>query len=384
MDLDQVKDQQDQILKIIYETPSEPEKLPVDGVLNYIHKLPHSDIVFIFGDLGHKIKSFADSIDLDHPDLTNFCEGQLSGKQQETFSKIALDLISLFLFCRNNDISSSVLEALKQIICKHSIFSKIETCIDSPLENQLHVRFVKYKDYREKIRSTKKCQKIKLNTHLIGSKENWKNYPNNLFEYSRHNNIFQKQIKEADIKRKTFLDHGLTFMAQEIEKDIIKIKSQIDLSRYIGFNKISITYVAIVLAKMCGFDAEENTMDSSLFLYEENKKISLNAQIYSIQELRDRCPENILNLIKYLENFPQLNNKPLFDHYRVVLPCWDYPSSDQKIPFSLADSSGKFLEFFDLFEAQKFYNLELVKKNKIVGALLGERDGEHFFISYFL
>ena len=343
MDLDQVKDQQDQILKIIYDTSPEPEKLPVDGILNYIHKIPRSDIVFIFDDLGHKIKSFADIIDLDHPDLTNFCDGQLSGKQQETFSKIALDLISLFLFCKNNDISSSVLEALKQIICKHSVFSKIETCIDSPLENQLHIRFVKYRDYREKIRSTKKCQKIKLNTRLIGSKENWKNYSNNLFEYSRHNNIFQKQIKEADIKRKTFLDHGLTFMAQEIEKDIIKIKSQIDLSRYIGFNKISITYVAIVLAKMCGFDIEENTIDSSLFLYEENKKILLNSQIYSIQEFRDHCPENILNLINYLENFPQLNNKPLFDHYRVVLPCWDHPSSDQKIPFSLADSSGKLL-----------------------------------------
>jgi hypothetical protein len=135
---------------------------------------------------------------------------------------------------------------------------------------------------------------------------------------------------------------------------------------------------------MCGFDIEENTIDSSLFLYEENKKILLNSQIYSIQEFRDHCPENILNLINYLENFPQLNNKPLFDHYRVVLPCWDHPSSDQKIPFSLADSSGKLLEFFDLFEAQKFYNLELIKKNKIVGALLGERDGEHFFISYFL
>ena len=384
MDLDQVKSQQDQILKIIYDTSSEPEKLPVDGILNSIHKLVPSDISFIFGNLGHKIKSFAEIIDLDHPDLTNFCEGQLSGKEQETFSKIALDLISLFLFCKNNDISPSVLEALRQSVCKHNVFSKIETCIDSPLENQLHVRFVRYRDYREKIRSTKKCQKIKLNTCLIGGKENWKNYSNNLFDYSRYNNIFYKQIKEADIKRKTFFDHGLTFMAQEIEKDILKIKSQIDSSRYLGFNKISITYVAIVLAKMCGFNIDEHTMESSLSLLEENKKIFLEAQVYSIQELRDQCPENILNLIKHLESFPQLNNKPLFDHYRVVLPCWDHPSSDQKIPFSLTDSSGKFLEFFDLFEAQKFYNLELVKKNIIVGALLGERDGEHFFISYFL
>ena len=65
------------------------------------------------------------------------------------------------------------------------------------------------------------------------------------------------------------------------------------------------------------------------------------------------------------------------------MPCLDFPRSDEKLPVSLQDKTGRFLEFFDLDEAQKQYNMNLVRDENLLGVLLGERDGEHFFISYF-
>ena len=382
MNFERIKAQQDLILKRIYSSFVEPEKSPATGILNKISTVKLNEIDLIFGHIGHKIKSFVEIIDLDHPDIDNFLEGHLAGEKKGTFSKISLDLIDIFNFCKGKDISFSITECLQNKIYESDIFSKLENCIDSSLDNQLHVRFVKNIDHREKIRSTKKFQNIKLNTVLAGGKDTWDNYPDGLFNYSRYNNMFSKNLFDAKARTKAFIDHGLIFMAEEAEKKIKEINYQERSSKYFGFNRISVIYAAIILAKMCGFNVDEKDMESSLFLDKE-KKIFLSSKIYNFSEISNQCSDKIIGLVKHLECFPQLNYKPLFDHYRVVLPCLDFPRSDEKLPVSLQDKTGRFLEFFDLDEAQKQYNMNLVRDENLLGVLLGERDGEHFFISYF-
>ena len=92
-------------------------------------------------------------------------------------------------------------------------------------------------------------------------------------------------------------------------------------------------------------------------------------------------PPRMKELVEFLESFPEASGHPLFDHYRVLVPGLDYPNINQAKP-AYRKASGEAVEFMNAEAAQYDFDRYLVENGHVPAILLGERDGDHYFISY--
>jgi hypothetical protein len=389
MNYDKIKVQQNYLFEKIYCCNKQKNNAEYVGILKDIRSLRMSDVKLAFGEFGERLKNFSHEIDIEHPDLNFIFGGQLSGDKENTFSRDCIDFFKLFYFSIENKISSSLLDTIRNHIFSNQWFSKINRIIDSPEKNQLNVRFVADKKIRKQIRCTKKTQSVQLSDSLLRIKTYWDDCPEDFNQYLVISDDIDKtnQIKDAVKQKKQLLDHGLSNMADEADRHIRQIQENI----YFGFSKVTLPFVAIVLAKMCGFDRVTTSHKVSLVFDKENiefdsifssnlyfKDFEFHCNAYNYYEILDIVPSNIINLISYIEKFPEANNRPLFDHYRVLLPSLNL--RNQNVEFK--DKNFEFCKNIDDF--QKKLDFILFKEKHFVGALLGERDGVHFFISYFM
>lgn len=361
------------------------------GLLRYLNRLSIIEAQYALLNFGEKLKLFTDLIDIHHPDLANLYEGHLIGEAEGSFSKESTDLIRICLFIKQFGLSKNALCSLRNSILYHSKYAFLSKVIDSPIANQLHVRFVKSPQIREKIRLTKKCQDIFMPKEYH---DQWEALPNNLDAFSRHSNVFSSEIEQIQERKKVFLNHGLTSLASELDKSIEDISVQSSKQTYLGFNKIKIPFVALVLAKMHGFVKRSDSLyDRAFYDIEKSKfefdfsiqsssSIRLYSKVFMQHEFSDIDNEEIKSLVSYLESLPELGNRPAFDYYRVVVPSFFPIFSDSK-PFQFRNKFNEIVSFDDSNEAYLALSKELLAEN-LFGALIGERDGEHYFISYFV
>jgi hypothetical protein len=393
MNYELLKAQQNDLLEKIYSPYKKDTLSNSEGVLKDIESLSLDDCIFAFGEFGQRLKLFCDEIDISHPDLSSVYNGHLVGYKENTFSQECVDFLKLIYFVKQNKLSLNILKNLRDSIFLNQYFSKIDKCIDSPLKNQLHIRFLKDKKLREKTRLTKKTQHVFLSDSLLRIKTYWEDCPEDLNQYIRISSDINKsdQVKKASNRFKNLLDHGLTNMADEVDRQIKQIKEDI----YFGFNKVTLPFVSTVLAKICGFNRNVNSHKASLVLSKEDlgtgniesyfpfiHDFQLYSKAYNYYEIIDMVPSYLNELISYLECFPELGNRPLFDHYRIIFPSLNV--KNKNFPVVLKNKDGSTICCESLEDLQKNIDCVLFKENNFIGALLGERDGVHFFISYFM
>jgi hypothetical protein len=400
--------QQKEILGRIYSSDQLKEQTEVDGLLKVIRDYSVEEVSYVMGEFGTRLRAFSYSIDLTHPDLRRIFNGQLVGETDGTFSKDACDLLKLAVYGRGWGLSPNVLENLKQVIKKHDYFKILNQVVDSPLENQLHVRFVPTPLLRQQIRYSKRAQPVSLVTLYKNGKSMWDSHPDNFQCYYRYTNRFQKELNQIEERKNHFLNHGLTAMASEIQKAIDEIKLKAVNETYYGFNRISMVSVCIILGKMLGYEicedykhghssmgvvafAKPNVFKEYDFFddrcYDEmifwHNKVEYYPIAYTYEELKDEASPEIIKLVDYLESFPEIGGKPLFDHYRVLVPGLNYLNHYQTSPFHIKALDGN-RQFFDSIQNGQFeLDQHLLKTKVIVGVLLGDVDGDHYFISYF-
>lgn len=387
---DDLKNRFNQTLEAAKTSSPEQECLTT-GLLRYINKLSIIEAQYALLDFGEKLKLFADLIDIHHPDLANLYEGHLIGEAEGSFSKEATDLIRICLFIKQFGLSKTALNSLRNSILFHKEYSFFSKVIDSPLTNQLHVRFVKSPQIRRQIRLTKKCQDIFMPKEYH---DQWESLPDNLDAFSRHSNVFASEIAQIQERKKVFIDHGLRALASELEKSIEEISIEYSKQSYLGFNKVKIPFVALVLAKMHGFakriepisgrvvyDIEESKFNLD-FLLQSRPSVRLSSKVFMQHELTDIENKQISSLMNHLESLPELGNKPAFDYYRVIVPSF-FPILSESKPCQFRNKSNEIVSFDNSNEAY----LSLCKKllaEDLFGALIGERDGENYFICYFM
>lgn len=356
--LDQVN-----ILKKLFHSDFEPHKFKeLNGIIKDILGFKQNEIENVLGTLGLKIFDFSNVLDIEkpHPDIFNIYEGQLIGDLDGTFSRQATDLLKISSFAKDNNVSLEIRENLKLLILNHDFYATLSKYIDSPFSNLLHVRFVSDDHNRKLIRSEKNVQRIILES-------DYRNLcPEDFKSYVRHEDLYDKDLQEAIKKKEHLCKFNLIEMSKEVEKYIEEIKIKIEKEQYFGFNKISLIDAATILANMfeLPYDIQHNRFAAS-----HKYKIDLDVDstefleyipsIYPFEKLRESSSSDVIEVVNHLDNFPEIGGKPLFDHYRVLLPSFDY-----KLPSPLST------------------DILLIKNKKFIGILLGERDGEHYFISY--
>jgi len=398
---------QKKALANIFEKPSETMKIKdvKNSILSEIQKTKYtSEIVeaALGIKLGSKLYSFAKSIDLDHPLLNTLFKGQLLNGE---FSKDCCALLDLAKYAVET--KSRAATRIKKILPKNSLHRDIEKYVDDPSVNQLHVRLVADQAERDKIRATKKAQTINVNLIEKRGVEIWRNEHPTFFNYSRNVNMYEEELKEVQKEYDHFMSLRCEDLAQQVKEEMDKLKNQ-NQEKYFGFNKISMTNAAIVLAKVHGYKITHDTKsngrmcnqkiiasrdlfgDCSNFFFNsvgENTDYTwfgFEPRNYTIMEFREfnNIPQSMEKLIAHLEKFPEINGKPLFDHYRIMIPSVRYPSTSSS-QCSYIDNDKNQVDG-PLDKVRKELDMILFEKGFYSPVLLGEKDADSYFISYFV
>lgn len=402
-----VDNHQLQFLEKIYESKPHGPPRKLTGILKTILSCSNEDVLVALGSFGIKLKIFASYIDkeIPHPDIFSVYDGELVSEVEGSFSRDAGDVLKIV--AENSWISGAVLASLERFVKRHQTYDSLMQAIEDPWKNLLHVRFVPSRDQRDAIRLNKRIQDV--NTDLLYRRglEFWESQPSDFKSYMRWSCMYQSDIDQASIRHKHFSDLGLSLMASEIRNSIDKLRKEAETSQYFGFNKISLTSASVVLAKQSGFkyhvrspesfDRDKILIDNKSFkynffpdkkdsLFDDSNFVSLefSPRVYTYHELEPYASEKTKSVVDYLERFPEALGYPLFDHYRVLVPGVNYPSEEcQRLPFHIRLPSGNDFSYPQLQKVQMRLDAELLRQNEIVGLLLGEKDGDCYFISYF-
>ena len=120
---------------------------------------------------------------------------------------------------------------------------------------------------------------------------------------------------------------------------------------------------------------------NSLFDDNNLNTLYMMPMIYTLHDFYDYLSTSIREVIYHLECFPETNGMALFDHYKVVFPSMFYFNTEETT-YKFRMSNGEIFSSKDIIKAQATLDSELLKEKEIAGALLGERDGEYYFICY--
>ena len=296
-----------------------------------ITKYPPLVVRKALGDIGNDLLYFSKEIDLDHPDMGYF---NLSKKIYESFSLVNLAI--------KNNLEKSI-EGIEDLYSSELQFYKEIGCLEKAFP-----RFLKSRKKIQMIRRSKKISNVYLNNFFKSPRTIWDNSPND-FEIFLKNKSYNSYLEEAEEMISKFRNLGCDEMADHIEFNLNKIKS-VFKNNYFGYKELSISNAAVILSKMHNFKLQRKHSKWEI----SYKNLEYKPKVFPLHYIKKIKKQRITNLICDLEK------KPLFDHYFVVVPSY-------------------------LKGNKKFSNDEIlnkISKNDIIPVVMGERGFKTYFISY--
>jgi len=382
-----ISEEQEGILKGIRDCSPPVSSEEVGGVLKFIRDCNPEHISSILGPYGMGMQRFALAIDLNnpHPDLSanHECFDDLSS----SFGLLVQDLLRIVSI---GDLSSEIIEDLSATFGRAYRRLSYSYKLEDPVVDQLHVRFVPSRTHRDYIRSSRCVTHIEMPDLA----------PPEISDFSeshRDHRKYQKDIAEAKKRLKHFEEMNLPAMSENIKDSIKSMKEE--SGEYYGFNEISLVMTASILAESMGYELHDRFYRATRYHFKDYNfwymKVGDNdlstlmdgitgyhPQMYPYHQLIEYASDEIKELVDFLEEFPEINGLPLFDHYLVVVPGLDFPNDCQYPPYRHLTRSGEVFSSEDLRLARDSLNKTLIAGNFLNCALLGERAGKYYFISY--
>jgi hypothetical protein len=338
----------------------------------------HSDeLENYLGDVGISLFNFCHIADLDHPDIAKLSDGNFADTSPIGYSRLTIDALRTLQWANRNSISPSIVRTIQDLVRNHPVNAWVHKRLNSSL-----TRLVAGRTERDALRSQKRQQRVFPTASFTGS--SFGNAPEKFDCYERGYSIYLQDVEEAEKRRDHFLNLNLPTLAGEIDRSIERIKTEMKTSQCHGFCKIDITTAAMALAKINGYETRSMD-DGASFTIRAPKEIlpdyaqwadgnNLYApRIYSHISWWDEAPDRTKEIIDFLEMFPELGGRPVFDNYWVVVPGVD--RNDVEI-------HG--MNQQDLVRTHAELDKHLVRQKNITPILLGERDGELYFICYWM
>lgn len=393
----------------------------VPQILTRILECDEDVLELSLGKVGHKLRSFASKVDFAHPEIISVFDGALADDQE--FAQECLELLSLAQFARDNQLTK-IMPILGRILTKESLSKTVVKKIDSP-HNRLHVRLLKDPVEREEIRLTKKRQIIDLESIYNKGEEGWNAQPDSFSRFLRFDTAYQDDLKLAEKKVKRYEEMGCKSLADEVRKSIDIFREHMEQSHY-GFNRITMTNAAIILAKSLGFNYSPSQEVTGGFVgsYRTEAKITVNRKffgkynfdpeqvlgfdpivseiarspiftvkqqnpyvyqprVYPLHEFWELASQDVKDIISLLEAFPDAGGKPIFDHFGVIVPSVSLPHSQKDGIFTFLDERGLAQVYSTKEEAEKALDFALIAGKYIFPIIVGEKDGKCYFLSYF-
>lgn len=395
-------------------------------ILKRILECDEEILDFSLGKIGHKLRSFASKVDFSHPEIISVFDGVLADDQ--SFSQECQELLLLAQYAKDHHLTK-ILPLFGKFVTKEALPKNIVKKIDSQ-HHRMHVRLLKDPQEREEVRLTKRMQVIDLQSIFNKGEEVWNAQPDSFLRFLRFDTAYQDDLKLAERKVARYEELGCKSLADEVRKSIDSFREHIEQSHY-GFNRITMTNAAIILAKSVGFTYSPSHEVTGGFVgsYRTNAKITVNRKffekynfdpeqtvgfdpiaseftrspiftikqqdpytykprVYPLHEFWELASQEMKDIISLLEAFPDAGNKPIFDHFGIIVPSVAIPKKKEEIgcipgPYSFLDENGITQIYASEEDAEKALDFILIKSEYIHPIIVGEKNGKCYFLSYF-
>lgn len=330
----------------------------------------------MFGNASYKSwYAFILNVDFSHPHVSDYLN--------ELFPKEFQDEISQFLFISKCAIEKDMNLVLPYLRKMNQKFLKDKTelqCMD-PRKNG-KFRFL-IPTTRSKARKQKEFVSVDLTSFYKKGDEIWENQPESLYEFTRGKLAYEGQIALAKEKAAKYKEIGCVSMAKIIMDSVSSFCKQHHEVHY-GFNRLTITNASVILAKML----ECNFCDKiywPAYKFETNfgfhNGMEYQPRVYQYEEFSDTISIKMEKVIHFLDNYPEIGGKPIFDNYLVLVPSVRFGChSDGKYYFNIDE--GINFSTDNKKEAMKVLDDALIHSRETLPILLGEKDGKCFFICF--
>lgn len=360
---------QSKVLPLIFKDTEQRQNIENNHFFEKFVALDRQLIVNALGDIGHNVVEYLSKTDLNHPDLNIVFTQRLCKWWDQ--------IIEAYKACNNLNLIQNHLKTLLPFDLKGEIdqfkrVAKSQTCI----------RLVNGAFERNSLRSLKTDRIIDLAQFYKKGLSAFNSSVSSFDIYMRWSEEGQNQIRKAKDKAEKYSKIGCDFLKTEIVNSLQGFEVAMQDNFY-GFARLPMASAAVILAKFHSFKSHQTDRDidyghfrimipASLFAaydhlifgkygvplgYGYKADLLLSPRVYPIHEFIQSEKTN--KVIQHLEALPELNGKPAFDHYAVLVP-------------TVATSEKYQADFDRMMVSEKF----------VFPILLGERDGKGYFICF--
>lgn len=392
----------------------DPVVLPEESEIPLLTRILECDpesVELALGKFGQKFRAFVEAIDPKHPHVKNLFEEMFADDSE--FCQDVSELLELAEFAIQKNLTRVLTTIGGKIVTREKLCRAVIKTIDSPFNNRCRIRLLRTREDRDKVRAEKRMQPIDLGTVTKKGEEVWASQPDSFDNFVRFSTAYQEEIALAEKKANRYDKLGCSGLAKQIRNSIELFKTQVH-EVYYGFNRITMTNAAVILAKslkyklVATWPQERRSykifVPSSLFegydfevdpnyvpymsstgepvkIRRANESFEYEPRVYPIHRLWHVAPPSVVKIVEHLEAFPNACGKAIFDSYAVVVPGIAYPREDGVL--SVVGLDGIKQDFSSKEELSQALDIALMQKNYITPVLLGEKDGKCFFVSFF-
>lgn len=288
-----------------------------------------------------------------------------------------------------------------------SLFKEINLTNYSKFISSPFISCILDKNLRENIRLN---QKLVKNACLPSQEINKENNFNN---YHRFSKIHEEEINQCLNSEKVANQYNLPGITNSLNNYKTKLIKSQEKTHY-SFRIISHKQCIYILQRLMGltennnyypknYFTEKNTFwfkpsdivdslskrdkEHALFQLKsgEIKVWSFSARCYRLHELiNTTINENTKNILHLCDNHPDTNGKPIFDNYHVLVPTIYYPSNMFLCNNFWMTKTDKGIQYHeDSNDCLKTIDTFLIRTGSLLPIILGEFNGEYYFISYY-
>jgi hypothetical protein len=276
------------------------------NLLKYLSRQDPDLVEFALGKTGQRLLSFADDIDLTHPDVPRIYGGLF--KEGSSFFQSMLEVMLIANFMYKKGLPREYLKT------GYNWPKKIIKKIDSPFFNLKHIRLLENRYDRNKLREKKRIVTIRV-------KE--KQYvPPNFAKFARFCDPYDEEIATAQERADHYLNMNCQFLYSKMMKDIQNFR--IKRAKHYGFNQITMSAATLALANLLGSEP-------------------FHPKAYPIH-LAGITPE-MQDIIEETESFPEAKNKAIFDNFWLIAPDMSIARADSSVLLGEKDSKCYFIYY---------------------------------------
>lgn len=342
---------------------SEQGKQDVFDFIKYILSYDKEVACYASGDEFMQVLSeFADRYDLSHPDIEDVI---LTFTQESIRDKSILEYLDIaeYIYKKN----TSAFRDDWRRLGAHKIFRNLQADTERLRSESISVRFLKNKDELTKARAAKKPKR--LNPTAISSSTT-------VEDFMRYGNRHQKELDQLQFRHQLLESQRYTSMLEFVEQRLVSLKTIVN-DNYRNFQRIDMRQAAMLSAIQSGFVSVGPELQAS------KKKLNITISNHRGDAVAGRLISypivktdntKMSKVLENLDNFKEINGKPMFDHYVIVMPTLqvseghgDCIVDDQVVKLSNKEHSE--------------IDRVLVERNRVTPLLLGERESKMYLIS---